>query len=78
MANVAVTMGKGQGPDYFFQCCEALAQYRLGNYSEAIKWAQESAINSFPYSQAEACAVLAMAQYKSGNAESPTSHEALQ
>jgi serine/threonine protein kinase len=69
MANVAVTMGKGQGPDYFFQCCEALAQYRLGNYSEAIKWAQESAKNSFPYSQAEACAVLTMAQYKSGNAE---------
>ena len=69
MANVAVTMGKGQGPDYFFQCCEALAQYRLGNYSEAIKWAQESAIDPFPYSQAEACAVLAMAQYKSGNAE---------
>src|SRR4029077_6390080 len=50
-----------------FQCCEGLAQYRLGNYQEAAKWAETAAKTSFPHSQAEAYAVLAMAQYKLGN-----------
>jgi hypothetical protein len=46
-----------------------MAEYRLGNYNEAVNWAQASAKNPFPHSQAEACAVLAMAQYKLGSTE---------
>src|SRR5262249_41615075 len=67
LAELAVTKGKGYGPYHFFQCCKALAQYRLGSYEEAVNWAQASAKNPFPHSQAEASAVIAMAQYKLGN-----------
>jgi tetratricopeptide (TPR) repeat protein len=67
MAEIAVTRGKDYGAYHFFQCCHALAQYRLGNYEESIKWAQASAQNPFPHSRAEAFAVIAMAQYKLGN-----------
>ena len=67
MSGLAVTNGKASGAYHFFQCCEGLAQYRLGNYQEAAKWAQAAAKNSFPHSQAEAYAVLAMARYKLGN-----------
>jgi serine/threonine protein kinase len=67
MSGLAVTNGKAYGAYHFFQCCEGLAQYRLGNYQEAAKWAQAAAKTAFPHSQAEAYAVLAMAQYKLGN-----------
>ena len=70
LANLAVTQGKIYGAYHFFQCCNALAQYRLGNYPEASHWAVESAKNPFPHSQAEALAILSMAQYKLGKAES--------
>jgi hypothetical protein len=64
MSDLAVTKGKGTGPYQFFQCCKAMAEYRLGNYNEAVNWAKASAQNPFPYSQAEAYAVLAMSQFK--------------
>jgi serine/threonine protein kinase len=67
LATLAVTKGKGHPAYHFFQFGQALAQYRLGNYKEATNWAQESVKNQFPYSQAEAYAVLAMAQYKLGD-----------
>jgi hypothetical protein len=66
MSKVAVTKGTNNGAYHFFQCSEALAQYRLRNYTEAANWAQESAKNPFPYSQAEAYAVMAMVQQKLG------------
>jgi serine/threonine protein kinase len=69
MSDLAVTKGKGNGSYHFFQCCKAMAEYRLGNYNEAVNWAQASAQNPFPHSQAEAYAVLAMSRYKLGNAE---------
>jgi tetratricopeptide (TPR) repeat protein len=69
MADLAVTKGKDYSAFHFFQCCKAMAEYRLGNYKEAVNWAQASAKNSFPHSQAEAYAILAMAQYKLGNIE---------
>jgi len=67
LSNVAVTKGKGHGPEYLYDACEALAQYRLGHYGDAVKWAQQSATVPFPYSQAEAYAVLAMARFKLGD-----------
>ena len=69
MAKLAVTSGKGTGSYHFFQCCEALAEYRQGHFVEALDWATESAKNSFPQSQAEAYAVMAMAHFKLGNIE---------
>jgi hypothetical protein len=67
MANLAVSEGKNLAAYHFFECCDALAEYRLGHFGDAIKWAQESAKNEFPLSQAEAYAVMAMAQCKLGD-----------
>src|SRR5262249_46056250 len=64
LADVAVSRGTNEGSMCFFQCCKALAQYRLGNYEEAVKWAQLAAQVQFPYSQAEATAITAMSQFK--------------
>lgn len=66
MADVAVTRGKNSSSYSLFQCCKALAEYRQGHSNEAIEWASSAAKHSFPYSKAEAFAILAMAQFKSG------------
>jgi serine/threonine protein kinase len=69
MAKLAVTKGKGSGAYDYLVCCEALAQYRLGNYREAIYWAQSSDQIKWRQAKAEASAILAMAQFRSGNIE---------
>ena len=53
----------------FFQCCEALAEYRLGNWEAATKWASRAVTNSSPYVRAEANAILAMAQFQLKHAQ---------
>ena len=50
----------------FFEICKALSEYRLGNYSEAADWAQKSLDSPRVEAHAYACAVLAMADWKSG------------
>jgi serine/threonine protein kinase len=68
MAKLAVTNGKKDAPVYdFLVCGEALAQYRLGNYQEAIYWAQVSPQTRYVHPKVEASIIYAMAQYKSGN-----------
>jgi serine/threonine protein kinase len=68
MAETAVS-GSKELPSYpFFQCCKALAEYRQGHFEEAINWAGSAVKPPFPYSKAEGYAILAMAQFKSGNA----------
>lgn len=70
LAETAVkVVQKDDGSLPYFQSCEALAEYRLGHYDGAIKWAELAAQNPFPYSQAEALAVLSMAQGKLNQAE---------
>jgi eukaryotic-like serine/threonine-protein kinase len=65
LAETAVTKGeKDTGALPFFQCCKALAEYRLGNFQGATNWANRAAANSFPYVRAEANAILAMAQFQ--------------
>jgi eukaryotic-like serine/threonine-protein kinase len=64
LAETAVSRGKGQTSFTFFECSKALAEFRQGHWAGAVDWAQRAAANSSPYSQAEACAILAMAQYK--------------
>lgn len=66
LADVAVTRGKNSGSYPFFECCKALAEYRQEHFAEAVKWAGSAVENSFPYSQAEGYAILAMAQWRSG------------
>ena len=65
LAETAATLGeKDAGALPFFQCCKALAEYRQGHFDGAVKWARLASANPFPYSQAEAFAILGMGQYK--------------
>jgi tetratricopeptide (TPR) repeat protein len=70
LANTAVTRGRGDaGALPFFQCCKALAEFRVGHYEEAVKWADLAAKGPLPHSQAEAAAIMAMAQFKLNQSE---------
>src|SRR4029077_8184621 len=65
LAETAVSKGaKDTGALPFFQCCKALAEYRLGHWEAATKWASRPATNSSPHVRAEANAILAMAQFQ--------------
>jgi serine/threonine protein kinase len=64
LAETAVTLGREDKAAFpFFQCCKALAEYRQGNWETATNWAGQAAENPFPYSRAEAFAILAMSQH---------------
>jgi len=64
MAEFAVTKGADASTAPFYECCKALAEYRQGHFADAVEWAERAAKNPFPYSQAEAYAILAMSQYQ--------------
>jgi serine/threonine protein kinase len=65
LAETAVTRGRADPATLpFFQCCKALAQFRLGYYTDAVEWAQKAAKGPLPHSQAQAAAILAMSQVK--------------
>ena len=64
MAELAVTKGQLSPAYTFFQCCKALAEYRQGHFDGAVKWARIVSANPYPYSQAEAYAILSMGQYQ--------------
>ena len=63
LADVAVSKNPSYSP---FQCCKALAEYRLERFSEAVKWADSATKDPFSYSKAEGYAILSMARLKSG------------
>jgi serine/threonine protein kinase len=66
-ADSALTLGSGQKERLpYFQVCKAMSSYRLGNYTEAITWAQKSLANSAVYASAQGCAVLSMANWRLG------------
>jgi hypothetical protein len=62
LADTAVTLGEGTPPYALFECCKALAEYRVGHWDRAVTWAQRASANNFPYSHAESYAILAMAE----------------
>jgi len=65
LAETAVTKGeRDTGALPFFQCCKALAEYRIGNWEGATNWADRAAANSYPSARAEAYAILAMSQFQ--------------
>jgi tetratricopeptide (TPR) repeat protein len=69
-AETAVTKGEKDTVSLpFFQCCKALAEYRLGNWEGATTWANRAAAKSSPYARAEAYAILAMAQFQLKNTD---------
>jgi serine/threonine protein kinase len=69
LAETAVTKGKGQQPYTFFLCSKALADYRQGQFQQAVARVSEILKDPFPYTQAEGRAVLTMAQFQLGKAE---------
>jgi serine/threonine protein kinase/Tfp pilus assembly protein PilF len=67
LADIAVSRGSGESSLPYFQVCKGLSQYRQGNFTNAIEWA-EKARNSPPaHARADACAVLAMAHWQLGH-----------
>jgi serine/threonine protein kinase len=62
MADVALT----GGTNILFECCKATAEYRQQHFAEAIKRAGSVVKDPFPYSRAEAYAILAMSQFQRG------------
>jgi serine/threonine protein kinase/tetratricopeptide (TPR) repeat protein len=69
MADFAVSAGKSYAAYSLFEVCKALAEYRQGHLGAAAEWAGKASANPFPYSQAEAYSILAMAHSKLGQAE---------
>jgi tetratricopeptide (TPR) repeat protein len=67
LADVAVTNGIGDTFALpFYQDCKALAEYRLGNYSEAIEWAQKPLRIPGIYVHGHTYATLALAYWQLG------------
>ncbi|MDR3457535.1 MAG: tetratricopeptide repeat protein [Verrucomicrobiae bacterium] len=64
LAETAVAAGSDHPAMPYFQCCKALAEYRLGHFNAAIEWAQKSVTEPYPDAQGMACFILAMAQFR--------------
>jgi len=50
-------------------CAKALADYRQGKFQDAVAGTSVILKDPFPYTQAEATAILAMAQFRMGQTE---------
>ena len=67
LADVAVTQGvHDEGAMPFFEVCKALAEYRAGNFNEAVRWAQKSTQSTRLDACGHAYAVLALAYWQLG------------
>jgi tetratricopeptide (TPR) repeat protein len=67
LADLPVTVGKeDQDAMPFFQVCKALAEYRRGQYDQAVEWAQQPLKIPGNLSNGHAYAVLAMADWQLG------------
>src|SRR6266478_4491271 len=66
LATKAVTLGKADSGIGYFKTCKALSEYREGGFAQAVEWAERERTNSEASASAEACAVLAMAQWRLG------------
>src|SRR5258708_38207877 len=66
LATKAVTLGKADSGIGYFKTCKALSEYREGGFAQAVEWAEQMRTNSEASASAEACAVLAMAQWRLG------------
>jgi tetratricopeptide (TPR) repeat protein len=67
LADVAITQGDhDEGAMPFFEVCKALAEYRAGNFNEAVGWAQKSTQSERIAAHGHAYAVLALAYWQLG------------
>src|SRR5260370_39731014 len=66
LATKAVTLGNRDSGIAYFQACKALSEYRGGRFAQAVEWAGQARTNSDVFACAEACAVLAMSQWRLG------------
>ena len=66
LADVAVTVGKGNKFEAYFQFTKGLAEYRQGHFGSAADWASRSraTTNSWNGLQVAACMVLAMSRHQ--------------
>jgi tetratricopeptide (TPR) repeat protein len=65
LADSAVTRGQGDGYLAFFQFAQGLADYRTGKFSNAVdSMAKVITVGGWPFREAEANAVLAMAEQR--------------
>jgi tetratricopeptide (TPR) repeat protein len=66
LAETAVTVGKGQPWEPYFQFVKGLAEYRQGNFEKAAEWMQKTLTRDIPLaeSKGQAYCVLAMAQHR--------------
>jgi eukaryotic-like serine/threonine-protein kinase len=64
LAHRAVSGGQGSTALPFFQACTAMAEYRLGHFENVAEWARRAVGSPNRHAQAEAGAVLAMAQFQ--------------
>lgn len=69
LADLALSRGKGERAYPLFQVTKALAEYRQGHFAESITWAAKGRAAGDIHTQANACAVLAMAYWRLGHAD---------
>jgi len=73
LAEAAVRLGGGDDLLPYIQACKAMANYRLGRFSEAVEWAEKPLSAPQVYAEAKAFAVLAMADWQLGQKEAARS-----
>jgi tetratricopeptide (TPR) repeat protein len=69
LATRAVTTGNDASAMGYSQVCKALSEYRRGQFSEAVVWAEKSLKTDQAFARARGYAVLAMAQWQLGQKE---------
>jgi len=69
LATRAATNGNVAWALGYFQGCKALSEYRQGQFSEAVVWAERSLKSDQAFARAKGYAVLALAQWQLGQKE---------
>jgi serine/threonine protein kinase/tetratricopeptide (TPR) repeat protein len=71
LADTALTIGSDESSLAYFRTCKAMAKYRLGDFREAMEWAERAnnTIAADPPAKAKAFAVSAMANWQLGRNE---------
>jgi tetratricopeptide (TPR) repeat protein len=70
LADLAVAQGiNDEWAMPFFNVCKALAEYRAGNFREAVNWAQKTTASTHLEAYEHAYAILAMAYWQLGQKE---------
>jgi len=66
LADKAVSLGRGNPDAAYHQVAKAMSAYRLGHFAQSVEWAEKTLKSSIIYANANAYAILAMADWKLG------------